>query len=56
MTDEPRKLTDIEVTRIYEVNCLHCGVIDAPHEYAQALEARRRHFAEHQELRPGLTR
>ena len=41
---EPTKVSDITITRIYEVYCEDHGCVDAPRSYRDALKSRRRHL------------
>jgi hypothetical protein len=38
------RLSDIDITRVYNVECPDHGVVDAPKTYAEAVAARRYHF------------
>jgi len=39
-----RKVTDITITRLFEVCCDEHGVVDAQRKYSDAIMARRDHF------------
>lgn len=40
----PEKVSDIEISRVFEVYCNDCGMIDAPKDYATAVRSRREHW------------